>query len=184
MDSKRSKSAHEGILRDHQKCDRGGQKTVKNFVLPIFVKRPIKPLGKLFRTQKIDCKNLFSELQELEVRIKFGRAARTSIDKSMVQKCPELTKVLPRYNINAMHKAFFCMMFACTCAPSDNECKLINRGVGGDLSLEDAKVVCQYKLRPPLQFSGIFRKREKRRLAAAHAALVRRSRIVLSVGLI
>ena len=36
---------------------RNGQKRA----IAIFVKRPIKPLGKLFRTQKTDCKNLLLE---------------------------------------------------------------------------------------------------------------------------
>ena len=35
------------------------KKTAKDF-FGHFVKRPIKPLGKLVRTQKTDCKNLFS----------------------------------------------------------------------------------------------------------------------------
>ena len=50
------------------------KKTAKDF-FGHFVKRPIKPLGKLFRTQKTDCKNLFflSELQELEGRSKSGQ---------------------------------------------------------------------------------------------------------------
>ena len=44
--------------------------TAKNVSgVAIFVKRPMKPLGKIFRTQKTDCKNIFfSELQELENR--------------------------------------------------------------------------------------------------------------------
>ena len=46
-----------------QKSDLGGQKK--------FVNRPIKPLGKIFRTQKNRLPKSFylSELQELEVRI-------------------------------------------------------------------------------------------------------------------
>ena len=35
-----------------------------------FVKIPIKPLGKIFGTQKTDYKKKISELQELEVRIR------------------------------------------------------------------------------------------------------------------
>ena len=49
-----------------------GQKygPVAKKISAIFVKRPIKPLGKIFRTQKTDCNFFlfFSELQELEVR--------------------------------------------------------------------------------------------------------------------
>ena len=56
---KRSISPHEGILRNGQKRGRVNQKRLK-FCFAIFVKRPIKPLGKLVRTQKTDCKNLFS----------------------------------------------------------------------------------------------------------------------------
>ena len=59
MNSKRSKSAHHRILRNGQKRNRVGQKNGQ-FLLAILVKMPIKPLCKLFRTQKTDCKNLFS----------------------------------------------------------------------------------------------------------------------------
>ena len=49
-----------------------GQKygPVAKKISAIFVKRPIKPLGKIFRTQKTDCNFFlfFSELQELEAR--------------------------------------------------------------------------------------------------------------------
>ena len=37
-----------------QKRDMGGQKIGENFFPAIFVDRPIKPLGKIFRTQKTD----------------------------------------------------------------------------------------------------------------------------------
>ena len=36
----------------------------------LFVKRAIKPLGKIFRAQKKDYKQFFSELQQLEVGIR------------------------------------------------------------------------------------------------------------------
>ena len=51
--------------------------SAKNLLLAIFVKRPIKPLGNLVRTQETDFKNLvfLSELQEPEVRAKFSRLA-------------------------------------------------------------------------------------------------------------
>ena len=38
-------------------------KEAAKFFLAIFVKRPIKPQGKLVQTQKTDCKNLFLLLE-------------------------------------------------------------------------------------------------------------------------
>ena len=60
LDSEISKSAHERILRNGQKRPPGGKENGQILFWPFFVKRPIKPLGKLVRTQKTDCKNLFS----------------------------------------------------------------------------------------------------------------------------
>ena len=78
MGSKRSKSAHERILRKGQSSDQDGQKTAKKYVLAIFAKRPIKPLDRIFRTQNNCKKNFLSELQELEVQSKFGQNSQSS----------------------------------------------------------------------------------------------------------
>ena len=52
LNSKRSKSAHERILRNGQKRARVGQKNQAKIFLAIFLKRLIRPLGKLVQTQK------------------------------------------------------------------------------------------------------------------------------------
>ena len=56
------------------------------FFLVIFVKGPIKPLGKIFRTKKTDYKFIFffSELQELENRAKFRRLGQIRLHKIVI----------------------------------------------------------------------------------------------------
>ena len=56
------------FIFSHENENRHGFQKIK-----IFVKGPIKPLGKLFRTPKKKIANFvfLSELQELEVRAKF-----------------------------------------------------------------------------------------------------------------
>ena len=56
-------------MPDKQSLDFCQEKKANKYFLAIYVETPIKPLGKLFRNPKTDCKNL-SELQELEVRAK------------------------------------------------------------------------------------------------------------------
>ena len=45
------------------------QNTLETF--RVFVKRPIKPVGKIFRTQKTDCQNLFSSRSYKSLKFEF-----------------------------------------------------------------------------------------------------------------
>ena len=107
MDSKRSKSPYERVLRNRQKRDRGGLNKGQYF-FGYFCQKADQTFGQTYPNPKKQiAKIFFLEATKAWIWTKFGRAARTSLDKNMVQKCPELTKFLPRYNINAMHEAFF-----------------------------------------------------------------------------
>ena len=55
-------------FRETAKNQRGSAKKKAKIFLAFFVKKPIKPLGKLVRNQKTGCKNLFSS-RKTELKI-------------------------------------------------------------------------------------------------------------------